>query len=91
MYNVDFVKVLVWCLSGGTEENYSKCQSSPPPIRDANRDLMNVDYSSQHESASQVSGEWQGAGGGNGQQTVEPAHQVESPVWFVKIMRLCAA
>jgi hypothetical protein len=21
MYNVDFVKVLAWCLSGGTEEN----------------------------------------------------------------------
>jgi len=49
MYNV---KVVACCLSGGTEENCSKCQSSAPPGRDANRDLMNIDYSSQHEPAS---------------------------------------
>jgi len=88
---VDFVKVLAWCLSGGTEENYGECQSSPPPGRDANRGLMNIDYSSQHESVSYVSGEWQCAGGRNGQQIAKPAHEVESPVWFMKVMRLCAA
>ena len=52
---------------------------------------MNIDYSSQHESARQVSGEWQGAVGGNGQQIAKPAHEVESPVRFMEVMRLCAA